>query len=118
MRFPFTLAKTRSPSKFHTASGLMPIAEVDLGFARPMDQRHEYLGVPVPPGPHGILDDGVAARVAVLSLQAVEDALGGVTLLAGGVLILLLSKGPIGLLALSSVIWNNSASYILIWLQR
>ncbi len=31
-----------------------------------------------------------------------------------GVLILLLSKGPIGLLALSSVIWNNSASYILI----
>ncbi len=31
-----------------------------------------------------------------------------------GVLVLLLSKGVIGLQALSSVIWNNSASYILI----
>ena len=73
----------------HAVEHDVGIAEIDLGLAGPVAQGHERLGVLAAPGPHGVLDDGVAAVVVVLGLQAVEDAFGGVALLAGGVLILL-----------------------------
>jgi len=65
------------------------VTEVDLSLARRVYQRHEHLGVLVPPGPHGVLDDRVAAVVVVYGTQSVEDAFGGVTLLAGRVPVLL-----------------------------
>ena len=65
------------------------MAEVDLGLARRMHQRHVHLGMLIPPGQHGVLDDRVAAVVAVLGPQTVEDAFGGMALFASGVLVLL-----------------------------
>ena len=37
------------------------LAEVDLGLAGRVGQRDEDLGVPLPPGADGVLDDGQAA---------------------------------------------------------
>jgi hypothetical protein len=46
-----------------------------------MFQRHEHLALAQLPQPHVVLHDRVAARVAVLVAQPLEDPLGGVTLL-------------------------------------
>ena len=59
------------------------LAEVDLGLAGAVGQRDEDLGVALPPGADGVLDDGQAAVVAVLVAEPLEDPLGGVPLLGG-----------------------------------
>jgi C4-dicarboxylate transporter, DctM subunit len=56
----------------------------------------------------------IAILVGSLALLLLIGQWTALALGSVGVLILLLSKGLIGLQALSSVIWNNSASYILI----
>src|SRR5512135_1557631 len=65
------------------------LAEVDLGLAGRVGQRDEDLGVTASPGPHGVLDDRQAAFVAVLVAEPLEDALGGVPLLPGGLAVIL-----------------------------
>ena len=62
------------------------LAEVDLGLARPVRQRHEDLGLALLPGPDRVLDDRQAALVAVLVAQPLEDPLGRVPLLLRGLL--------------------------------
>jgi len=47
-------------------------------------QRDEDLGGGAPPGADGVLDGGQAAGVAVLGPHPLEDPLGGVPLLLGG----------------------------------
>ena len=53
--------------------GAIATAEVDLGLARRMHQRHVHLGALVTLRSHGALDNRVAAVVAVLGPQAVVD---------------------------------------------
>ena len=65
------------------------VAEVGLGLAGLVGQGDEDLGGGEPPGADGVLDDGQAARVAVLGLEPVEDPLGGVPLLLGCLLVVL-----------------------------
>ena len=50
------------------------LAEIDLGFARPVRQRHENLRRPPLPAPHLFLDDGSAAAIALLAQAAPESA--------------------------------------------
>ncbi len=57
------------------------LAEVRLGMAGGMDERHKHLTRSKLPPANIVLDDGVAARKAVLVPEAVEDALCSVSLL-------------------------------------
>jgi hypothetical protein len=57
------------------------LAEIDLGVARRMGQRDEYLAPPLPPLADVVLHDRVAAGEAVLGPQALVDPLGRVPLL-------------------------------------
>jgi hypothetical protein len=54
-----------------------------------MGQRDEDLGGAKPPGADGVLDRGQAALIAVLGPEPVEDPPGGMTLLLGGLLVVL-----------------------------
>jgi hypothetical protein len=65
------------------------LPEVDLGFARPVRQRHKDLGLSLLPCPDRVLDDRQAAIVVILTLKTRKDALGRVPLLLGGLRILL-----------------------------
>ena len=55
-------------------------AEIGLRLAGRVPQRHEHLLLAHPLQPHIVLHDGVAAPVAALFPQAVEDPLGRVSL--------------------------------------
>ena len=63
------------------------LAEVGLGMARRMHQRHEHLLRPLPPARHVVLHDRDAAREAVLVAQPLENPLRGVTLLLRPILV-------------------------------
>jgi hypothetical protein len=65
------------------------LSEVDLGLAGPVGQRDEDLGAGAPPGGDGFLDDGLAARVAILVSEPLEDPAGRVPLLLRGSLVIL-----------------------------
>ena len=65
------------------------MAEIHLGLAGPVDQGHEDLAVFAFQAPNGLFDLGIAAGVAVLGLEALEDALGRVVLLFVDVLVVL-----------------------------
>ena len=69
--------------------GDLGLAEVDLGLAGRVGQRDEDLGGPGLPGGDGLLDDGLAAFVAVLVAEPLEDPLGGVPLLPRGLPVVL-----------------------------
>ena len=71
----------------HAANDHQGLAEVALGVARRMGQRHEHLLRPPPALPYVVLDDGVLAVEPVLFPEPLEDALGGVTLLLGNLVI-------------------------------
>ena len=58
------------------------LAEVDLGMARRVMQRHKSLARRLPPGPDIVLHDGIAAGEPVLVPQPLEDPVRRVTLLA------------------------------------
>ena len=60
------------------------LAEVDLGVAKRMGERHEHLLRAGMPLAQVVLDDRVAARKAVLGPQALEDPLGRMPLLGRG----------------------------------
>ena len=63
------------------------LAEVALGVARRMGQRHEHLLRPPPALPYVVLDDGVLAVEPVLFPEPLEDALCRVALLLGNLVI-------------------------------
>ena len=65
------------PPQFHHR-----LAEVDLGMARRVMQRHKSLARRLPPGPDIVLHDGIAAGEPVLVAKALEDPVRRVTLLA------------------------------------
>ena len=67
----------------------LSLAEVDLGFARAVDQGDENHDGTKPPGGNGFLDDGQAAGVAVLVAEPLEDAASRVPLLPRGLLVVL-----------------------------
>ena len=69
--------------------GDLGLAEVDLGLAGAVGQRDEDLGAGAPPGGDGLLDDGLPAGIAILVAEPLEDPLGGVPLLPGGLLVVL-----------------------------
>lgn len=58
------------------------LTKVGLGMAARVQQRHKHLLATQGLLAHIVLDDGVATRKPVLILQALEDALAGVVLLA------------------------------------
>ena len=60
------------------------LAEVDLGMAGRVDERHEHLPRAGAPLAHVVLHDRVAAGKAVLGAQALIDPLGRVPLLGRG----------------------------------
>jgi hypothetical protein len=60
----------------HPADHPHRFAEIHLGMARRMRQRHEGLAPPRPLDPNVILDDGVAARKAMLVAKTLEYPLG------------------------------------------
>ena len=64
------------PGDLHQA-----FAKVRLRIPRRMRQRHEHLPLAHLPQPHVVLHDGVAACIAVLVPQPLEDPLGRVPLL-------------------------------------
>ena len=66
----------------HTGDDNIGLAEVRLGLTRWMDQRHEHLALTTTLFSHVILDDGVAARKAVLVAKTLEDPLRRMALLA------------------------------------
>ena len=66
----------------HTGDDNISFAKVRLGLARRMGQRYEHLALTTTPFSHVILDDGVAARKAVLVAETIKDPLRRVTLLA------------------------------------
>ena len=66
----------------HTSDDNIGLAEVRLGLTRRMGQRHEHLALTTALFSHVILDDGVAARKAVLVAETVEDPLRRMALLA------------------------------------
>ena len=57
------------------------LAEIHLGMPRRMRQRHENLPATAPLAPHMILHHCVAAAIAMLVAQPLEDPLGGMLLL-------------------------------------
>ena len=59
----------------HPADHRHRFAKIRLAMARRMPQRHEHLAPLLPPHPHVILDRRVAAAVAVLVTQPLEDPL-------------------------------------------
>ena len=65
----------------HAADHGHRLAEVDLGMAGRMGQRHEGLPPLRPADPHVVLHHRVAAGIAVLVAQTLEDPLGRVPLL-------------------------------------
>ena len=67
----------------HAADDHQGLAEVALGVARRMGQRHEHLPRLPAVLPYVVLDDGVLAIKPVLLAKALEDALGRVALLPG-----------------------------------
>ena len=68
---------------FHSADDHQGLAEVALGVARRMGQRHEHLLRLPAVLPYVVLDYGVSAVEPVLLPQPLEDALGGVALFPG-----------------------------------
>ena len=72
---------------FHAADDHQGLAEVALSMARGMGQRHEHLLGPAAALPDVVLDDGVLALKPVLVAQPLEDALGGVALLLGDLVV-------------------------------
>jgi len=73
----------------HARDDHQGLAEVALGVARRMGQRHEHLPGLAAVLADVVLDDGVPAIEAVLVPEALEDALGGVPLLLGDAVIIL-----------------------------
>ena len=67
----------------NAADGGDRLAEVDLGVARRMSQRHEGLTATRACNPDVVLHNCVAAAIAVLVAQTLEDPLGRVPLLDG-----------------------------------
>ena len=67
----------------HAADDHQGLAEVALGVARRMGQRHEHLLGLTAVLSNVVLDRGVSAVEPVLVPEALEDALGGVALLPG-----------------------------------
>ena len=65
------------------------VAEIHLRLAGMVDERHEHLPGALPDLSHRLLDLGIAAGVALLIPEALEDTLGGVALLAVDVLVFL-----------------------------
>ena len=65
----------------HAADHRHRLAEVRLGVAGGMDERHEHLARPKPPLTDIVLHDGVAAGEPVLVPETLEDALRRVPLL-------------------------------------
>ena len=65
----------------HAADDHQGLAEVALGVARRMGQRHEHLPCLTAILSDVVLDRGVSAVESVLIPEALEDALGGVALL-------------------------------------
>ena len=72
----------------HPADDDQGLAEVALGVARRVGQRHEHLPRLAAMLPHVVLDDRVLAIKPVLVAKALEDALGGVALLPGDVMVI------------------------------
>ena len=72
----------------HPADDHQGLAEVALGVARRVGQRHEHLPCPTAMLPDVVLDDGVSALEAVLVPEPLEDALGRVPLLPGNAMII------------------------------
>ena len=73
----------------HPADDQQGHAEVALGVARRMGQGDEHLPGLAAVLPHVVLDDGVLAIKPVLVPEPLEDALGGVALLLGDLMILI-----------------------------
>ena len=73
----------------HPADDHQGLAEVALGMAWRLGERHEHLPRPAAVLPHIVLDRGVSTAKPVLVPQPLEDALRGVALLLGDVVILL-----------------------------
>ena len=71
----------------HTGDDRQRLAEVALGVAWAMGQRHEHLSHPPPMLSHVVLDDGVLTFKAILVPQPLEDPLDRVALLLGNVAI-------------------------------
>ena len=67
----------------HTGDDRHRLAEITLGVAGRMGQRHEHLLRPPPTLPDVILDYGVLTVEPVLVLEALKDSLGRVALLPG-----------------------------------
>ena len=67
----------------HPADDHQGFAEVALGVARRMGQRHEHLPGLAAVLADVVLDDGVPAIEAVLVPETLKDALGGMPLLLG-----------------------------------
>ena len=61
--------------------------EVHLCLARPVGQGNEDLAIPVFELPDGLFHLGIAAGVAILGTQALEDAFGRVVLFFVDVLV-------------------------------
>ena len=72
----------------HPAGDHQGLAEVALGMARRMRQRHEHLPRLAAMLPHIVLDDGVPAVEPVLVPEPLEDALRRVALLPGNAMII------------------------------
>ena len=73
----------------HPADDADRLAEIDLGMARWMPQRHKHLALPQPALVHIVLHDRQPTGVAVLVPQTLEDPLRSVPLLCRAALILL-----------------------------
>ena len=73
----------------HSADYDQGLAEVALGMARGMGQRHEHLLATPPMLPHVVLDRGVSPAEPVLVPEPLKDALGRVALLPGDVVIII-----------------------------
>ena len=72
----------------YTADDYHCLAEVTLGVAWWLGQRHEHLPGPAAMVPDIVLDNGIPAIEAVLVPELLVDALGGVPLLLGDAAIL------------------------------
>ena len=67
----------------HSAYDHHSLAEVALGMARRVGERHEHLPRPAAVLPHVVLDRGVPTAEPVLVPEPLEDALCRVSLLLG-----------------------------------
>ena len=73
----------------HRADYHQGLAKVTLGMARSVGQRHEHLPNTLPALPDVVLDDGVPAVKPVFVSEPLVDALGGVALLPGDLMVVL-----------------------------